>query len=428
VRRWAGAAVLDLPRVHPIADLLPELHQQAVKDPDPAPRLVACEVLGRFHDTRTTLVLERACLDDPDEGVRRAAARSLRHLPDNAPVDRLRRVLGDGTGCERWARAAAALGELHDDAAVPELGTVAEADPSASVRLEALVALSILEERTPSDTRHLFARLIHGEEGPEGKLRAVRFLSAYENWRERGEILGAMRARGAWNEVLELAAMAAVFRPSDAWLHSARANAYHHLGDVSAAIAEVSRAAELQPDEVYFALQHSFILAAAGSWNESVDAASRAVALECDGSLRQHVYCWYGWCLYVVDRLAPAEQALREAQRLDPSDFMAGWRLGLVLLTQGQREEAVVWLQQSAQLLEAVERGEKESLTAEARSALDDLGRRPPELEPAVSFARNMLPPTPRTSPHRRWSRVWASLSGWAWFSRRSDRSSVSPN
>ena len=116
----AGQALVELG-----AAAVPEL-RRITEHADPQIRAAAVTLLGLVGDSRDAALAVRA-LQDPAADVRRAAAETLARIGGPAAEQPLRDALSDRIPFVR-AAAAAALGALRSDAALPQLFEIARTD------------------------------------------------------------------------------------------------------------------------------------------------------------------------------------------------------------------------------------------------------------------------------------------------------------
>jgi HEAT repeat protein len=148
-----GALAIALGLTEDPAGALPLVQIAGRRGGNPALRADACDALGLLGaPTPEVLAALRASVDVKGlDDVRRAAARSLGMLGDVTAVPLLLREITSGTSDHLLARAAIALGEIRDPAAVSPLVTIARnratADTSRAVVLAALGLVGDLEPR-----------------------------------------------------------------------------------------------------------------------------------------------------------------------------------------------------------------------------------------------------------------------------------------
>lgn len=121
------------------------------------------------------------------------------------------------------------------------------------------------------------------------------------------------------------------------------------LRQVDAALAWLARAVELDPQYGDAQLNHAIALAEAGQWEKAVEGYKRALRLPT--LTAPHVaHQNLGVALHNLKREGEAEQALRFALSLEPQMVGTHYNLGLVLLAQGRRQEAVAAFRREREL------------------------------------------------------------------------------
>jgi Flp pilus assembly protein TadD len=121
------------------------------------------------------------------------------------------------------------------------------------------------------------------------------------------------------------------------------------LRQVEGALAWLTRAIELDPQYGDAQLNHAIALAEAGQWERAVEGYKRALRLPT--LTTPHVaHQNLGVALHNLKREAEAEQALRFALSLEPQMVGTHYNLGLVLLAQGRRQEAVAAFRREREL------------------------------------------------------------------------------
>ena len=121
------------------------------------------------------------------------------------------------------------------------------------------------------------------------------------------------------------------------------------LRQLEAAQAWLARAVELDPQYGDAQLNHAIALAEAGQWERAVEGYKRALRLPT--LTTPHIaHQNLGVALHNLKREAEAEQALRFALSLEPQMVGTHYNLGLVLLAQGRRPEAVAAFRREKEL------------------------------------------------------------------------------
>jgi HEAT repeat protein len=132
-------ATVTAARLDVLAAGLEEFLIQAAHAPIPATRSVAVQALGQHETPSRRVALVEACLNDPDEQVRAAAATAIRGYQGDEGIHDLISHLMQGEPLAR-ARAADALGLIGDELAVTPL---ADALHDGSHRLQISAARSL---------------------------------------------------------------------------------------------------------------------------------------------------------------------------------------------------------------------------------------------------------------------------------------------
>ncbi len=142
--RTARIEALHQLRSHPVETITPRL-LPLLRDPDPAIRRLAAEILGRVHNSAAVNPLA-GLLYDPHGHVRIAAADALGQIGDSAATPALIDALYDELIDVRFA-AANALGRLGDARAVFDLIAVLDNEdiPLAMMAAEALLNIGTPE-------------------------------------------------------------------------------------------------------------------------------------------------------------------------------------------------------------------------------------------------------------------------------------------
>jgi Flp pilus assembly protein TadD len=121
------------------------------------------------------------------------------------------------------------------------------------------------------------------------------------------------------------------------------------LRQVEGALAWLARAVELDPQYGDAQLNYAIALAESGQWDKAVEGYKRALRLPT--LTTPHVaHQNLGVALHNLKREAEAEQALRFALSLEPQMVGTHYNLGLVLLAQGRRQEAVAAFRREREL------------------------------------------------------------------------------
>ena len=121
------------------------------------------------------------------------------------------------------------------------------------------------------------------------------------------------------------------------------------LRQVEGATAWLKRAIEIDPTYGDAQLNYAIALAEAGQWEQAVEGYRRALRLPT--LTAPHVaHQNLGVALHNLKREAEAEQSLRFALSLEPKMVGAHYNLGLVLLAQGKRQEAVAAFRREKEL------------------------------------------------------------------------------
>jgi TolB-like protein/tetratricopeptide (TPR) repeat protein len=125
---------------------------------------------------------------------------------------------------------------------------------------------------------------------------------------------------------------------------------YHHDWDWQGALADLERAASLDPSDADAHHWRGHALSLMRRFDDAVAAHRRSLSLDPHSSLRcQHL----GICLFLAGRHAEGFDVLRGAVARDPTFFELHFTLGVCLLHVGQTEDAIATLARAAELSHA---------------------------------------------------------------------------
>ena len=271
------------------ARALGEIHSPAtadalldeMADENPAVRTAVAEALGRVNNQKSVDILSRACTEDPDANVRKAAMAALRRVSTWAVTPLIRSLAGDEldariravsqlldqgkvsilpliellTNEEPTVRASAAevLGALGDASAIDAL-IQALGDADARVRLSATHALGRIKHSRSATT---LARALEDQDNKVAAAAATGLESLSElaidpvfellnhesaDVRVRAtDVLGRLRHRGACGRLIRGLA------DSVAWVRIVSAQALGEIGEIQAAPALVAALKDHDP-------------------------------------------------------------------------------------------------------------------------------------------------------------------------------------
>jgi HEAT repeat protein len=125
----------------------------AANDPDLSVRAKAIDTLGHMHATEaTTPLVQRLFMRDTDDFTRRRIVAALGMIGDKRATEPLLDFVGGNADLQTRAGAIHALGEIGDDAALPDLEHIATDNPDPALRDVAKVAVQRIRTRpTPTE-------------------------------------------------------------------------------------------------------------------------------------------------------------------------------------------------------------------------------------------------------------------------------------
>jgi HEAT repeat protein len=361
-------ATVTAARLDILAAGLEHLLIQAVYTRIPATRLAGVRALGQHETQSRRAALIEACLNDPDEKVRAAAATAIRGYQGDEGIRDLITHLTQDESFIR-ARAADALGLIGDELAVTPLADALHNGPH-HVQISAARGLRLLGAPQDNFAIDQLVTIATTDLEMEIRLLAARELDQIPGGTKRlfapfDEAFDAGRYKDALRLLDDMAPLIA----DAGTLHWLRAWTLRCLQRLSEALDELDAILRAWPTAVHALSFRAELLFRLDRKDEGLMAIREAVAQEPDDADLQ---AKLGWWAYASGHLQESIHASQRALELQPGNIPIQLNLGLALLASGDDDLAERTYQQA---IEHAILGDPSESVTQLTTAIEELAQ-----------------------------------------------------